>query len=157
MATFNTTAASPPWQPRGEADYAAIGVATVASVAVALLMSHVAWKASWPPYTAAMPQLTVYGAAGVSYFCSCYFVLESKERFWVHGQSAQNSPNKPEQKRREDAKGTSLRDTGIQDSQLLAPRKKLRCHAHGLPRLGQKRKRRFFAMREDEVEIDLSM
>lgn len=66
MVTFDTTAASPAWQPHGDADYAAIGVATVFAVAAALLTANVIWKASWPPYTAAMPQMIVYGAVGVS-------------------------------------------------------------------------------------------
>lgn len=86
MVTFNTTTATRMWQPHGNADYAAIGVATTVDVAAALLIVNIVWNANWPPYTAAMPQLVVCGAVGVS------ITLFLQEYMWVFDQRWQEMP-----------------------------------------------------------------
>lgn len=70
MSISQTTSAiedaGPTWRQLGETDFGAIGFATGIDVAAALLLGHIMWKASWPPYAAVMPQIVVFSSLAVS-------------------------------------------------------------------------------------------
>lgn len=69
MSTSQTSTsdeAGPTWRQLGETDFGAIGFATGVNVAAALLLAHVVWEASWPPYATIIPRIVVFSGLAVS-------------------------------------------------------------------------------------------
>lgn len=54
------------WEPIGQQDQAAVGVATCVDVGVVLILLHVFANHKWPPYRASIPTLLLCTALTVS-------------------------------------------------------------------------------------------
>ena len=54
------------WDELGKGDLAALGIASCVDVAIALVAIHVAFKRTWPPYRAVIPELVMYTGLAVS-------------------------------------------------------------------------------------------